>query len=149
MLTVNFNSGKHFAGSRAQFLLPLYTIRPNVPTTYTSFKFSGTNQQGPMLTISKESALREAGNSALYVKHISRVSRKLLLVRVHTPRIHTPRYRAFFAYTAIWRLHSKRRMVITSAEFGSKQSHEIGPSRTSIWLLGQTQGVKQSSIRIC
>ena len=49
-------------------------------------------------------------------------------------RVHTPSYRAFFAYTAgaeIQRMHSKLRMVIVSTNFGSKQSYEIG-SRTAL-----------------
>ncbi len=48
----------------------------------------------------------------------SRVRREFLLA---------PHYWAFFAYTASAEiLRSKQRMVIVSAEFGGKQSHEIG-----------------------
>ena len=51
------------------------------------------------------------------VKCISRLSREFWLVR-------TPCYKAFFAYTPSaenQRLHSKRRMVTISIEFGGKQ----------------------------
>ena len=38
------------------------------------------------------------------------------------------RHSSLHIYHRYLRLHSKRRMAIISAEFGSKQSHEIGPS---------------------
>ena len=62
-----------------------------------------------------------------YGKRISRVSGEFWLLRVRTPLYH-----AFYAYKAsaeIRRLHVKGGIPIVSAEFGGKQSHEIGPCR--------------------
>ena len=64
-----------------------------------------------LLTVNKESALAEAGNSALTSSIIHGLAG-------------TPLYFAFFAYTANEEIQkSKQRMVILSAEFGGKQSH--------------------------
>ena len=76
-----------------------------------------------LLTVRKESALAEAGNSALTSTIFHGFAGNFLLVR-------TPSYLAFFTYTAsakIWCLPCKWRMVIVSAEFDGKQSHDIGP----------------------
>ena len=60
-------------------------------------------------------ALTEAGNSRLTSSVFHGLAGKLCF---------TPYYQAFFAYTAI---AESQRMVILSAEFGGKQSHEFGP----------------------
>ena len=54
-----------------------------------------------------------------YVKHISWVSKEFRLVSVHTP--------GYTATAELQWLPDKRRVVIVSAEFGGKQSYEIGP----------------------
>ncbi len=79
-----------------------------------------------LLTVSKESVPTEARNSALTPS----VCRRLAGVICLLVGMHTLCYYAFFAYTGsadIWCLNSKRRMMIVSSEFGSKQSNEIGP----------------------
>ncbi len=73
-----------------------------------------------LLTVSKELPLTVSGEFRAYVKRSSWVSRECFTcARAST-------LQAFFAYkpsAEIRRLHSKRRMVIVSAEFGGKQIH--------------------------
>lgn len=78
-----------------------------------------------LLTISKESTPTEAGNSALTSSKLHRLAGSFWIVRVPTPH-----YLIFFAYTAraeIWRLACEGRKVTASANFGGKQSRQIGP----------------------
>ena len=76
-----------------------------------------------LLTVSKESALAEAGNSALTWSAIPKLAATFdLCARAYSLLL------GLFTYIAsaeILRLHIKLRMVI--AKFGGKQSHEIGP----------------------
>ena len=70
-----------------------------------------------LLTIRKESALTKAGNYGAYVKRISQVSRKFLLVGMLTPRY----------------LAQKPSTCTVSTEFDGKQSHEIRPGSFWAW----------------
>ena len=87
-----------------------------------------------LLTVSKESALTGAVNSTVTsslvhglawnfdlcacIRHIT--SHSSLTQLAH-------QFGACTVSASIWRLHSKRRVVIVSAEFGGKQSRDIGP----------------------
>ena len=74
-----------------------------------------------LLTVSKQ-RIGAYGSREFHasVTCISQASREFLLVCLLSPR-----YSAFFSYTTS--ADCKRRMVILSAEFVGKQSHEIGP----------------------
>ena len=71
-----------------------------------------------LLTISKESALAEAGNSVLTSSIFLGLAGKFGLCACV---LHVTRYS-----TQIVLKFGKQRMVIVSAEFGGKQSHETG-----------------------
>ena len=62
----------------------------------------------------------------LYGKRISRVSGEFLLLRVRTSRYYIGILR-LQGYRRNSALSRKRGIAIVSAEFGGKQSHDIGP----------------------
>ena len=73
-------------------------------------------------TVSTESSLTEAGNSCSRQAYFTSQRGILTSARAYFTLL------AYKASAEIRRLHRKRRMVIVSAEFGGKQSHEIGPN---------------------
>ncbi len=79
-----------------------------------------------LLTVSKESALLEAGNSALMSGVFHGLAGNFCLCACV---LHAVWHSLLTVSAEIWRLHSEWRMVIVSAELSGKQSHEIGPRR--------------------
>ncbi len=81
-----------------------------------------------ILTVCNELELMEAGNSVLMssVFHRFEVSREFFFLCACVLDV-TRHSLLFTASTEIRHLKSRWRMVIVSAQFGGKQSHETGP----------------------
>ena len=80
-----------------------------------------------LLTVSTESALTELGNSVLTASVFHGLAANYGFCACVLP-VTTCRHSTLYKASAeIRRLHVKRGTLIASAEFGGKQSHEIGP----------------------
>ena len=77
-----------------------------------------------LLTVSTEFALTEAGNYVLTASVFHGLAANFGFCACV---LHVTRHSTLMASTEIRRLHVKQGIVIVSAEFGGKQSHEIGP----------------------
>ena len=90
-----------------------------------------------LLTVSTESALSEAGNSVLTASVFHGLAANLGFCACYFTPLGILRLQGWRRNSALAR---KRGIAILSAEFGSKQSHEIGPSYLAISLVCQLFG---------